>query len=388
MARHKDVHHIVSLSVTIFVTLVLLFAILVSASTAVAASNQVVINFDDLTGSLPLPANYAGLNWDPNWWYWTGSDPYNPSSPPMVIYAWTSNPWIDFSPLGTPVIFEGAYFAGDTGYDVYFEGYRNNTLVGTSGTLGLSSTPTFLDAGFDEPVDYVVVVPSNYYHFVMDDVTYTLYCDGFTSDITSDFGLADVMFGQTFTSHWPYLLSSVGMRIWANGISEWGDIELSIWSVDEDGLPDSQLGLTTWHVSYEDSYWYIISLDDPISLEACKKYAIVLDLVESSNPSVIRVGEFYGSNEYPEGDKVFSIDNGVTWSLYPEPDFDFPFILYGCYGNRESCMQPSPSPEPIPVPVGGNVYPVNRLGLVMPWIALGAIVFVGGLFLFRRRVRG
>ena len=36
--------------------------------------------------------------------------------------------------------------------------------------------------------------------------------------------------------------------------------------------------------------------------------------------------------------------------------------------------------------VGGEVYPVNKVTLMAPWIALGAIILAGGVYLIRRRV--
>ncbi|MFC1971326.1 GLUG motif-containing protein [Chloroflexota bacterium] len=50
-------------------------------------------------------------------------------------------------------------------------------------------------------------------------------------------------------------------------------------------------------------------------------------------------------------------------------------------------MQPEPSPTPHPVgAVGGEAYPVNKVGLIAPWIALGTVIGIGGLYLNRRRV--
>jgi len=36
--------------------------------------------------------------------------------------------------------------------------------------------------------------------------------------------------------------------------------------------------------------------------------------------------------------------------------------------------------------VGGDVYPINKVALVAPWIALAAVIIAGGIFLIRRRV--
>jgi hypothetical protein len=145
--------------------------------TITEAAGSIVLNFDDITGYYGyLPVGYAGLNWDPNWLWWGETNyPYTPSSPPTVIYTWNYGGWIDFSPLGKPVIFGGAYFAGDvySNPTVYFEGYRNGTLIGTSNTISPNDTPTFLAANFTKPVDYVRVVSSTSNYWVMDDLTYS-----------------------------------------------------------------------------------------------------------------------------------------------------------------------------------------------------------------------
>jgi len=132
-----------------------------------------VLDFDDLLVSDYLPSNYAGLNWDPEWKSLSGYMwPYTPSSDPTVIYTWNYGGWIDFSPLGVPVTFEGAYFSGGPWAAMHFEGYKGGSLVGISGTLIPSEVPTFLPANFPGPVDYVQVVDAYYNYFAMDDVTY------------------------------------------------------------------------------------------------------------------------------------------------------------------------------------------------------------------------
>jgi hypothetical protein len=151
-------------------------------------SEQIVLNFDELTngGSTTyLASDYAGLNWDSNWFWCSWEQyPFTPSSPDTRIATHNYGGWIDFSPMGE-VIFEGAYFSGwDEGmgmdvYDasVYLEGYLGGpggTLVGTSATLDMNATPTWLAADFGGPVDYVIVVCDQYNWFAMDDVTYTL----------------------------------------------------------------------------------------------------------------------------------------------------------------------------------------------------------------------
>ena len=141
---------------------------------AVGSAQADVINFDDLIGQAQLPIGYAGLNWDTNWTYYDWSQPpYTPASGRTRVYTHNYGGWIDFSPLGVPVTFDGAYFSGYNYAVMHFEGYLGGTLVGTSGTLAPSSTPTFLNANFGGPVDYVNVVCATFDYFVMDDVTFT-----------------------------------------------------------------------------------------------------------------------------------------------------------------------------------------------------------------------
>jgi hypothetical protein len=151
--------------------------VLTAVAPTVGFASPTVIGFDDLTGGgagFSLPAGYAGLNWDPEWFYWDAPQPpYNPSSPMTRIASWNYGGWIDFSPIGLPVIFEGAYFSGYDLATVHFEGYLGGSLVGTSDSLAPSSTPTFLAANFPGPVDYVNVVCQSSDYFAMDDVTFT-----------------------------------------------------------------------------------------------------------------------------------------------------------------------------------------------------------------------
>jgi hypothetical protein len=142
-----------------------------------SAGAGVTINFDDLVGHDRLATDYAGLCWSPNWFHYDWDQPpYNPSSPPVRVYnhhpAGTPTPSIDFSSIG-PVTFEGAYFSGYDFATVYFEGYLDTALVGTSVSLIPSSTPTFLAANFPGPVDRVEVHSAAPTNVVMDGVTYT-----------------------------------------------------------------------------------------------------------------------------------------------------------------------------------------------------------------------
>lgn len=148
-----------------------LFLCALMAFVAAPAEAGTVINFDDLMGQGFLPAGYAGLGWSSGWEYYDwAQEPYNPASGATRIYDNAYEvPTIDFSALGS-VTFEGAYFAG--GNSVYMTGYLEGALVGTSSTLYLNGTPTFLAANFGGDVDLVRLHVTNG-SFVMDDVTYS-----------------------------------------------------------------------------------------------------------------------------------------------------------------------------------------------------------------------
>lgn len=143
--------------------------LIAAALLAASAAHAVVIDFEDLSGQGSLPANYAGLTWGSGWaHYGWAQDPFNPSSPVQRLYNNQSDDsdWFKFS---GDVVFDGAYFAGFN--TAQFELYNDGILVFTSGTIGLSNTPTFLNSGYAGLIDEVRLNVANG-SFVMDDVTY------------------------------------------------------------------------------------------------------------------------------------------------------------------------------------------------------------------------
>ncbi|MFC2013406.1 DUF2341 domain-containing protein [Chloroflexota bacterium] len=90
-----------------------------------------------------------------------------------------------------------------------------------------------------------------------------------------------------------------------------------------------------------------------------------------------------GTKNYGGGGGYFDLFR-VRKYASPEPTISV--------GEEES--KPLPAPTPLPSsqpsppgePVGGEVYPVNKVSLITPWIALAAIILAGGVYLIRRRV--
>jgi hypothetical protein len=141
---------------------------------ALAAQADIVIGFDDLIGEGAVPDGYAGLSWG-DWFYYDWEQPpYTPHSPPCRVYTENSDDWFGFS---EEMFFKGAWFTGYPEAALYFVGYDNGNVVGTSPIYEPHwLDPAFFASGFDNvPVDQVHVVvvdPAWAQFYVMDDVTY------------------------------------------------------------------------------------------------------------------------------------------------------------------------------------------------------------------------
>jgi hypothetical protein len=142
-----------------------------TAAAAIAGpASATVITFDDLSGQALVPDGYAGLIWNGDWNYYNGvQSPYTAHSGDYRVYDLTTDGSFNFS---GPVVFDGAWFAGQTTSSVQFQLLLGGSVVGTSGVLGVSSTPAFLASGYGGQVDEVRVLSGQPDFWVMDDVTY------------------------------------------------------------------------------------------------------------------------------------------------------------------------------------------------------------------------
>jgi len=57
-------------------------------------------------------------------------------------------------------------------------------------------------------------------------------------------------------------------------------------------------------------------------------------------------------------------------------------LLFRIYGEG----QVPPSEEEPPVEVGGEVYPMDKLAILAPWIALAAVIIAGAIVVMRQRI--
>jgi hypothetical protein len=152
-------------------------AVSLALSMAVSA-HAAVVTFDDVSGQGTVADGYGGVIWDSNWTYYDAADgPYSPASGASRVYVNYSNhdagvyEAVGFRFAG-PVVFDGAYFAGQFNLGISFQMYLGGVQVAVSNSLDQTSTPAFLASGYAGQVDEVRVYGSNDY-YVMDDVTYT-----------------------------------------------------------------------------------------------------------------------------------------------------------------------------------------------------------------------
>lgn len=125
-----------------------------------------VVTFEDLSGSGAVPVNYGGVLWDGFWNYYDSpQSPYTPASGVERVYNYETAQFA----FAAPVVFNGAYFAGQD--NLQYNLYLSGNLVASSSSIALSATPTFLASGYSGLIDEVRVVATPGY-FVMDDVTY------------------------------------------------------------------------------------------------------------------------------------------------------------------------------------------------------------------------
>lgn len=142
------------------------------------ASSAAVLTFDDIVGAgdyAAVPASYGGLDWSDSAWSVLSTEqaPYTAhSGTGRVTLGWGSDDAASTIRFNTPAVFEGAWFAGYGEATVRFDLYLDGALVGSSSTLALSDTPSFLDAGWNGAIDTVVISSALHAFYVMDDFSY------------------------------------------------------------------------------------------------------------------------------------------------------------------------------------------------------------------------
>lgn len=142
-------------------------------------ASAAVLNFDDIVGPdgfAAVPGNYGGLDWSAS-----GLNVFTAEGAPFTPHSGlgqVTTDWIDGGPIAStirflaPTVFNGAWFSGYEDSSVSFDLYFAGQLVASSASLQLSGTSAFLDAGWDEAIDSVVVRTGAQGSYAMDDFTF------------------------------------------------------------------------------------------------------------------------------------------------------------------------------------------------------------------------
>ena len=141
-----------------------------------ASAQQVVVDFDDLTGFAPIPDGYAGVA---DWGSWAASSfadaNYFPLSP--AHFALTVGPAAPVL-FAQDVIFEGAWAVGQSGppgigAEITWGLYNDGILVHTAATVALNTTAhQWVPSGYTGLVDELRWGSS--FIWAVDDFTYTI----------------------------------------------------------------------------------------------------------------------------------------------------------------------------------------------------------------------
>jgi hypothetical protein len=309
-------------------------------------------------------------------------------------FKWCSfdiSEYVDVELLACKKYFMFLYVVSSNG-EIRFGGNTNQYTEGEYASQSAGGAPWVLDNEKD--------LKFRLYGSCEGDAVYCGPCDMLDGDQSVFFdilteGDPDPIYGQTFVSHWEYDLTKVYMKVSANDTAK-ADLYLGIWPYDEEaGKPgEMPFGGVMYGARYDvngtDSRWLGWDFEsEEITLQACEKYALLLYIHYWNGDDEIRL-EGLGNDQYPDGNKLLSYDDGTTWQI--SQDQDYKFKLYGCEGDPADCEEPLP-PAPLPPTgqpqpggtVGIDVYQVNKVALIVPWIALAAVIIAGVLIIRRLR---
>lgn len=204
-------------------------------------------------------------------------------------------------------------------------------------------------------------------------------CDGY-QDYFDTFGFGqDYRLAQTFTPSTSHAVEYVELLLshsyFGSAPCNPGLVTVAVQTTDSENKPSGEIlaeGSIEGDLISGTSQVIRIDLTRCIELSAGTVYAIVASAENADSVGCVRW--WIGDTGY-NGGQLWEYSGG--WSACT--GYDAYFVVCG----------PSQCPEPSPA-VGGDVYPVNKIALVLPWIAIAAAaataIIVGGFVIVRRRV--
>jgi hypothetical protein len=134
--------------------------------------NAAVLNFEDLYPGYetyaPLPAGYAGFNWEQDAWWMAG--PGRGTIGSVCLFTAWADPF--FMSRSVPFDFQGAYITAmfQPTENVSLEGWREGSQVYNQTITTYNDSPHWFDLNFSN-VDKVWFIPQGA-HIAIDNITY------------------------------------------------------------------------------------------------------------------------------------------------------------------------------------------------------------------------
>ena len=180
-------------------------------------------------------------------------------------------------------------------------------------------------------------------------------------------------YAQTFTAESDHSVTSVKLLLWRSGLP--GTVTVSIRATD--GISGQPTGsdLTSGTINGDNltisglGEWKEIALTS-YDLTKGTKYAIVVRAPSGNINNHLRWAFDDPLNllpTYAGGNLEGSADSSGNWTTHTDKDF-----MFEVWGEGA-------------VEVGGEVYPVNKLSVLAPWIVLVAAILGGATIVVRRR---
>jgi len=201
-------------------------------------------------------------------------------------------------------------------------------------------------------------------------------CQGDTSYALPVYG--NTWYAQTFTPEFSHTVTLVKLHTSSMGTP--GHVRVSLMATEEGKPKGPELVWT--EVENPSTAWPEWVFPTAYEVTSGKTYAIVLraEYGNSSN----NISWFNFNYDKCSGNIVYTTSGGSFWTINTYGD-----LTYQVWGEpiKEEPSLPSTPSKPPTTTVGGDVFPVNKVSLLAPWIVLAVVTLAGSIVMVRRRAR-